>query len=147
MELAARRMTRDDWHWISEWFSDPTLDRELGPLDEEWLDYVLCEEDGVQLVVADENGPVALVGCVWDPRGAEHGITDLAIDPRRRRSGLGGPVVAAVLSWPGHPPTTGWIAFVDPGNDPALRFFPAIGWRDEGPDGEMRRFARAVPAA
>lgn len=45
--LAARLMTRADWPWIQRWYEDETLDRELGPLDDEWLEYVLATHSGV----------------------------------------------------------------------------------------------------
>jgi GNAT superfamily N-acetyltransferase len=140
-----RRFARPDWPWVRRWFEDETLDRELGPLDTEWLEHVLAERDGVELVVEDGAGsPVALVGVVWDPDGAEHAITDLAVAPDLRRTGVGRTALTEVLGWAGHPPTTGWIAFVDPENAAAFAFFTALGWAYQGVDGEMHRFHRAV---
>ncbi|MFI5435157.1 GNAT family N-acetyltransferase [Rhodococcus baikonurensis] len=146
--LAARLMTRANWPWIQRWYEDETLDRELGPLDDEWLEYVLATHSGVQLVVLDGVDPVALVGCAWDPNGHEHGITDLAIDPRRRRNGLGRATIDCVRSWPEHPPTTGWVAFVDQGNEPAYRFFSELGWAHRGLDADgMHHFATGATKA
>ncbi|MFF8818163.1 GNAT family N-acetyltransferase [Leucobacter sp. NPDC015123] len=171
----ARRMVRDDWEWIHQWFEDETLNTELGPLDNEWLEHVLTENDGVELVIEAAHpatgklAPIALVGVVWgapeaDPRaggGAEdavtgdraaetgHAITDLAIDPARRGFGLGRTAINATMAWPDHPATDSWIAFVDQENEGARRFFEAIGWTYEGLDGEgddaMHRFATHAP--
>lgn len=139
--LRVRPMARSDWRWISDWFRDPELDRRLGPIDDEWLEHVLSDHDGVQLVVADHQGqPAALVGCVWDRSGDEHAITDLAVHPRRRRSGLGRQAVTATIAWAGHPPARRWIAFVEVDNPPAFEFFSAIGWRHQGLDDGMHRF-------
>lgn len=139
MEL--RRLTREDWSWVQEWFQDEELDDELGPLDEEWLDYVLEQQDGVQLVAVEDGEPVALVGCVWSPDGRErHGITDIAVSPRHRRSGLGRRAAAAVTGWAGHPSGGGWMAFVDPENENAFAFFHALGWTFRGLDDSMYRF-------
>lgn len=140
--LAIRRMVRGDWTWIAAWFADPVLDRELGPLDDDWLEYVLAEAEGAQLVLSDADGPVALVGCVWDPDGIEHGITDIAVDPARRGERIGRRAVDAVVAWPGHPAGERWVAFVDPENLAAFRFFTALGWRHEGRDDLMERFVR-----
>lgn len=140
--LTVRRMVRGDWPWISAWFADPVLDRELGPLDDDWLEYVLAEAEGAQLVLSDAGGPVALVGCVWDPDGAEHGITDIAVDPARRGDGIGRRAIDAAVAWPGHPASERWVAFVDPENAAAFRFFTALGWRHEGRDDLMERFVR-----
>lgn len=140
--ISVRPIERTDWQWISDWFTDETLDRELGPLDAEWLAYVLAETQGAQLVCLDHaDEPVALIGCVWDPEGEEHGITDLAVNPHRRGEGIGRSALAAALAWEEHPPARQWVAFVDLENEPAKRFFAAIGWTHEGrDDDDMERF-------
>ncbi|MGO2139189.1 MAG: GNAT family N-acetyltransferase [Leucobacter sp.] len=166
----ARRMVRSDWEWVQRWFEDETLDKELGPLDNEWLEHVLSETDGVELVIeaahpaTGQRAPIALVGVVWGvpetdaavdgadapdaPAGATetgHAITDLAIDPERRGFGLGRIAIDATMAWGDHPATDSWIAFVDQENEGARLFFEAIGWEYEGLDGEgddaMHRFA------
>lgn len=152
--VVARRFERADWEWIQRWFTDETLDRELGPLDDEWLEHVLSELDGVQLVIEGAHpstgllSPIAVVGVVWGEPDQGHAITDLAIDPHRRGYGLGRTAIDATLAWPEHPPTTSWFAFVDTENTGAHAFFSAIGWRYEGLDGEgdeaMHRFATDV---
>lgn len=143
--LDVRRVMRADWGWIAAWFGDEELDRRLGPLDEEWLDHVLSVSDGVQLVITAADGaPVGLVGCAWDPAGGAHAITDLAVCPWRRRSGLGRRVLASVLTWEGHPPTQQWIAFVDPDNRPAFDFFTSAGWHLDGLDEGMHRFSQKL---
>lgn len=139
--LTVRTMTRDDWSWVAEWFQDDVLDRELGPLDEDWLEHVLTDESGVQLVVTDRTRPAALIGCAWDPHNVEHAITDIAVDPLRRGAGLGRRALDAVIAWPLHPPARRWIAFVDRDNAAAHRFFTAIAWRDDGVDDDMHRFS------
>jgi GNAT superfamily N-acetyltransferase len=137
-------MVRADWVWISEWFQDPVLDRELGPLDAEWLEYVLAQTEGAELVLRSADGrPAALLGCVWDSAGLGHGITDISVDPARRGQGLGRLAVEAALAWPEHPPAERWIAFVDPENRAAFGFFTALGWDHEGRDELMERFARS----
>ncbi|MEI3843456.1 MULTISPECIES: GNAT family N-acetyltransferase [Microbacterium] len=157
--LTVRRFRRSDWGWAQRWFEDETLDRELGPLDEEWLDHVLTETDGVELVVEEPGAgsgtgaPVALIGIVWG--GADHGapdlphaITDLAVDPTRRGSSLGRRALDAALAWPGHPSNDTWVAYVDQENPGAFAFFTAVGWshrgldRDPSDEDAMHRFTR-----
>lgn len=137
-----RPMVRSDWHWISGWFRDAELDCRLGPVDEEWLEHALADRDGVQLVLEDGDGrPVALVGCVWDRSGVEHGITDLAVNPQLRGLGIGREAVTSTLAWAWHPAAKHWIAFVDVDNAAAFNFFSAIGWSPEGVEDGMRRFS------
>ncbi|MEE6170356.1 MULTISPECIES: GNAT family N-acetyltransferase [unclassified Mycolicibacterium] len=140
--LRAREMTRRDWQWVEQWFRDAELDQRLGPLDEEWLEHVLSDREGVQLVVESVSGtPVALAGCAWDPVGSSHGITDLAVCPWMRRFGIGQRALKSVLEWSGHPPTKRWVAFVDPDNHAAQAFFSAIGWHPDGIEDGMHRFS------
>lgn len=151
----ARRMVREDWEWIQRWFEDETLNRELGPLDDEWLEHVLADTEGVQLVIESAHpstgqlAPIAVVGVAWGDGEHGHGITDLAIDPARRGFGLGRSAIDATIAWPEHPETESWIAFVDTDNTGARSFFTAIGWTYEGLDGEadeaMHRFATSAP--
>ncbi len=136
-----RPMVRSDWRWISDWFRDAELDRRLGPVDEEWLEHVLSDRDGVQLVLEDDERPVALVGCVWDRSGVEHGITDLAVNPQLRHSGIGREAVTSTLAWAQHPAAKRWIVFVDADNAAAFSFFSAIGWSQQGIDDGMHRFS------
>jgi ribosomal protein S18 acetylase RimI-like enzyme len=143
--LEVRRVARADWGWISEWFSDAELDRRLGPLDEQWLEHVLSDREGVQLVVESGKGvPVALIGCAWAPDGLGHVVTDIAVNPRLRRSGIGRQALASAITWDAHPPTKDWIAFVDPDNDTAFSFFSAIGWSYKDLEDGMHRFCLEV---
>lgn len=66
--MRIRRMVRADWQWIAPWFDDDELCHRLGPLDEEWLEHVLAEHEGVQLVVTDIDGaPIGLAGVRGTP--------------------------------------------------------------------------------
>lgn len=138
---ALRPVVRSDWPWIQRWFQDPELNLRLGPMDEDWLQHVLQERDGVELVAQSPDGtPFALVGLDWLRPGLVV-ITDLAVDPGRRGRGLGRQALDAVLAWPGAPAPARWITFVDPTNPAAAAFFVRCGWACDGPDGEMIRYS------
>lgn len=140
-ETTAVRMLRaSDWGWLSRWFTDPDLANELGPLDAEWLEHVLNDSEGVQLVVEDGAGrPLATVGCTWDPTGHSHIITDIAVDPLLRRRGVGRRALDAAIRWPRHPKTGMWTAFVHIDNHAARAFFTALGWTHADTSDEMDR--------
>lgn len=152
-ELRVRPMRAEDWGWIQEWFADPKLNAELGPLDEEWRDYVLGDESGVELVVSAPAAdgepageqPVALVGCVWETVDHPHTVSDLAVDPARRGQGIGRRALATALTWAGHPGGETWVSFVDLGNPEAHAFFTALGWENRGVSEEMTEFTTVVP--
>lgn len=138
-----RRFTRADASWADGWFADEVIDRALGPYDEEWYAHVMSDTSGAQLVVEQRESVTALVGVVWGAAHERHVITDLAVNPNRRREGLGRVALDAVRAWPGHPPCAGWTAFVEPDNQAAAAFFRGVGWTDEGMDDGMRRFVSA----
>lgn len=140
--MQLRVIARDDWPWIQRWFED----EELGPLDEDWLDHVLHADDGVQLVGLQGDAPVALIGCAWSPEaGGLHAITDIAVSPVLRGTGVGRGALAAAVAWEGHPPARGWMAFVVQENESAFGFFTALAWTYRGLDDAMHRFE--LPAA
>ncbi|MEY9333835.1 RimJ/RimL family protein N-acetyltransferase [Pseudomonas protegens] len=139
--MKLRRLIREDWAWIQDWFKDPQLNQELGPLDQEWLDAVMNEDNGIQLVAIEDNQPVALIGCAWHPAPHElHGITDIAVSPAYKKQGLGRNALYETIKWSGHPPCSGWVAFVSPQNAEAEAFFSSVGWKYTGLDDEMHRF-------
>lgn len=137
-EISLRPFKRADWAWLQVWFQDEITNQELGPLDEEWLEHVLSDRRGVQLVAETQGQPVAIIGVTWgienDP---PHAITDLAVHPDKRRRGFGLQSVQAVIGWPGHPMTNKWIAFVELRNKPAQEMLTALGWREFENDGKM----------
>jgi GNAT superfamily N-acetyltransferase len=138
--LFVRRFVAADWPWVQRWFDDPILNRALGPLDEDWVRHVTSDPEHVQLVLETEERPIALVGVAWDPDGRSHVITDFAVDPKERRTGLGRRALEASTTGYDHPPARGWIAFVDPDNAKAAAFFLAVGWVDQGMSEGMRQF-------
>lgn len=140
-QITLRRVFRTDWAWISAWFEDEWLNRELGPMDEEWLEHVLSDKDGVELVAQDSARPVGLVGIKWATlKNPCHGVTDLAINPSMRRQGLGRAVLSAAMNWHGHPNTDKWVAYVDSNNKPPAALLKSLGWAETSSENNMRKF-------
>lgn len=141
MEL--RTFSLDDWPWVQEWFQDALLDRELGPMDTDWLDAVLAERNGIQLVATTEDRPVALIGCAWgSDQDQSHYITDIAVAPFMRGQGVGTQALELVTAWPGHPPIGKWTAFVNPRNIPAQSLLRKNNWQAVGVSDGMITFER-----
>lgn len=140
-QLRLRAVRRDDWPWIQHWFEDGWLNRELGPIDESWLEHVLGENDGIQLVAEQRGHPVGLVGVLWGTTDKPfHVITDLAVDPAQRRTGLGRRVLYDVMAWNDHPQTEKWVAYVATNNHLAAEFLASSGWIEDDHPTNMRRF-------
>ncbi|KKC31754.1 hypothetical protein WH91_17735 [Devosia psychrophila] len=143
MEL--RKFLASDWPWVEKWFQDAQLDRELGPMGTDWLDAVLAERNGVQLVATVETKPVALIGCVWgDAEHPSHYITDIAVDPDLREQGIASRALHLVSDWPGHPPTAKWTAFVASRNIPAQGLLRKSLWSHAGSSDGMLKFEKSA---
>jgi ribosomal protein S18 acetylase RimI-like enzyme len=143
MEL--RLFSADDWSWVQEWFQDTLRDRELGPMDTDWLDVVLSERNGVQLVATVQTKPVALVGCLWGTdQHPSHYITDIAVAPSLRGQRLAPQVLQQVIAWSGHPPTAKWTGFVNPRNFQAQSVLRKDLWQEVGTSDGMLQFEKST---
>lgn len=114
-------------------------------MDTDWLDAVLAETNGVQLVTTIQSEPVALTGCIWgNDQHPSHCITDIAVLPALRGQGLASRVLEQVLDWPGHPPVDKWTAFVNPRNAEAHSLLRKCLWHEVGTSNGMIRFEKSV---
>jgi GNAT superfamily N-acetyltransferase len=146
-DLTLRHIAKTDWSWLEEWFRDPWLNRDLGPMDRDWLAHVLEDRGGVQLVAETGVGPAALIGVTWAERGRPyHVVTDLAVAPAQRRKGVGRASLTACLAWDGHPPTQHWRGYVARQNPAPAHLLATMGWTEIAPMGALRSFQWASPA-
>ena len=100
MNLEFRWFQKDDFSEYAGWFSDPELNRWLGPMDEEWLAAVLkeAETDGETWAVFRSVELVAVLETAFHPEQRNlAAITGLAVKPQRKRQGLGKAALAQVL--------------------------------------------------
>ena len=142
--MEIREFLAGDWSWVQEWFQDALLDRELGPMDRDWLDAVMAERNGVQLVGTIDRKPVALIGCVWGTdQHPSHYLTDIAVAPSMRGQGLASKALQLVIAWPGHPSTAKWTAFVNPRNTPAQSLLRKNLWEEVGTSDGMLQFEKS----
>jgi len=140
-DIQLRSVRRDDWEWIQKWFRDERLNNELGPIDEAWLEHVLGEKDGVELIAEENGSPVAIIGVLWGTKeNPFHVVTDIAVHPKLRRRGIGRRVLTSVLTWPEHPSTSEWIAFISKENNEAVSFLKSLGWVKNGIENLMVRY-------
>lgn len=141
-----RTLTDSDFGWLSTWFRDRMLDREVGPFSLTWFTSILSENDTVNLVVeSDIHGPVAVVRCLWATREHDpHVVAFIAVRPDLRRTGAGTRALTTALTWPGHPRTSHWVAVVLARNVPAAVFFLSCGWAFHGVTHSVHLFALKV---
>ena len=126
------------------WYSDPTLAKVLGYVDEEWLHYILTDNKSREYAALQDGQLVGVVGLELPEATAHHiAITDIAVHPERRRSGIGTQILQQLPRVITPRPGGGWLAYVDRHNDAAQRFFARNGWSASNEAGDdMIRFLK-----
>ncbi len=135
MEL--RPFLREDFETYSTWFSDQILNRELGPLDDAWLNSTLSDPGRATFCVQEHARLIAVVGlCLPDRDHRICVITEFAVLPVSRRQGIGRRALSLLVASYPLPGDARWAAYVMKDNGPARLFFLAQGWSlDDGPPG------------
>ena len=101
MNLEFRPFQKEHFSEYASWFSDPELNRHLGPMDLEWLQAVLSqpESQGVTWAVFREMELVAVVETAFDEdHRLPAAIPALATKPRLRRQGIGSSTLQTILA-------------------------------------------------
>ena len=86
--MEIRPFEREDFDAYLSWFVDSDLNRELGPMDEEWLTYVMNEQPRKEFSFLEGGILIAVIGTELPMQGNfTWYITNIAVDPSRRRQG------------------------------------------------------------
>ena len=127
--MEIRFFRESDFETFADWFADEKLNAELGPIDQEWLDYILAEEPPSQFACLINNELVAVVGICHAKNETDNHfvITDIAVAPKLKRTGLGSKALREVINRVN--PTHSWLAYVDHENVQAHHFFQSQGWK------------------
>jgi len=130
MEL--RPFLKEDFDTYCTWYADPDLNRELGPMDNEWLEYVLNESPPKEFSFFEDGSLVAVIGTEAPETGEDSTwyITAIAVNPAMKRKGIGKRALQLLLehhSARDNPPKA-WIAWVSLNNSVAKFFFTELGW-------------------
>lgn len=101
MNLELKPFAPERFAEYASWFADPDLNRQLGPLDEEWLELTVSggEEPGDETWAVFRGGEfVAVVEALIDPRDQSYAIASVATKPALRRQGIGSAALRHVLA-------------------------------------------------
>lgn len=127
-----RPFQRRDFDEFRSWFIDPLLQKTLGPMDEEWLEYVLAESPPAQFSFFVDDSLVAVIGISFPVQ--EHPyfvVTDVAVLPAKRRQGIAAKAISLLqdsfvdTEFCNHQ----WHACVEPDNSGGKAFFDSLGWQ------------------
>ena len=101
MDFELKRFQQEHYAEYASWFTDPELDRHLGPIDRERLDAVLSQAEaaGVTWAIFRHRDLVAVVETLFDPENPfAAAITAIAVKPSLRRQGIGTSVLQLILA-------------------------------------------------
>ncbi|MDN6858487.1 GNAT family N-acetyltransferase [Pseudomonas sp. CAN2814] len=127
--MQIRPFQAEDFPPYESWFADPVLYAQLGPMDRYWLEQVLSDADKALYSILRGDLLVAVVGvCLPTPAHPYYFVTDLAVRPELRGTGVGRAVMALVMNRAELQSSPLWRASVRPDNRGALAFLIKLGW-------------------
>lgn len=146
--LEFRPFSRADYRAYQGWFINKDIDTALGPIDEEWLEYILRPHEGPEYAVYRADLLVAVVGLFLSDRDPAYSvITDLAVNPNLFGQGIGSAVLLRLYELHPLAPGNRWVAYVAARNNGAQRFFLRNGYGQEASDdAQLLAFSKSVAA-
>jgi GNAT superfamily N-acetyltransferase len=129
---------------VEPWLTGPGLSLPSGRAQRDWPQRLLADTR-IVAGIAEANGRE--VGFVRLDCGPDM-VAELTmvIAPDCRRCGLGRAMFEAALRQAGRRGIRRFLALVDIGNQPALQFFAALGFENDGVIGDRVRMSRIVHA-
>ena len=127
--LTFSKFKAEDFPEYKLWYKDALLNRELGPMDNEWLEHVLKETDGCEYSVFRDDELIAVVGIKYPvEQYPDYYLTDFAMKPDLRYQGIGSEVLQELMKLHPLKPGQSWKAVVNQRNEKAAAFFKKHGW-------------------
>jgi GNAT superfamily N-acetyltransferase len=131
MNLEFKRFQGEYYSEYASWFVDLELNRQLGPMDNDWLEAVLSEPESEGFTWAVFRGAelVAVVEVIFGPNTqAPTVIASVAVRPDLRRQGLGTAVLQKILSLGQIKGRVEHRAYVSFENQAARRYMEKLGF-------------------
>ena len=129
MKLKFQKFKAKDFKEYKSWFQDADLNRELGPMDQEWIDYTLKEKDGQTYGVFSKGKLVAVAEVKFpNPEHTYYVITSIAVKPSLRKKGIGSQVLQELVKLHSLKKNQYWKAFVNTKNKTAKLFLEKNAW-------------------
>ncbi|MBX2816912.1 MAG: GNAT family N-acetyltransferase [Saprospiraceae bacterium] len=130
MELQLRRFLEKDFVEYQHWFKDETMNKALGPMDDDWLRYVMEDENGIQIAIHSQETLISVIGIVPpEKEGGPFVISGFAVNPVVQNLGYGTASLHLLLKEFALQHVSQWICYVASENDVARHFFQKNGWR------------------
>lgn len=132
MGLCFERFQREYYLEYASWFSDPELNYQLGPMDEDWLSAVLDQEEdeGITWAIFLNLEMVGVVETWFDPqKRLPVGITGIAVKPAGRRQGLAKAILEKLLWNHYSRGIQSHCAYIKKNNEASRHLFEGLGFK------------------
>ena len=129
MGITLEKFRNEHYEEYRSWFEDEAL-KYLGHVDQAWLDHILNDKSGEELVAKIEGKMVGVVGVTFpDKEHSYYVITNLSVSPVMQNKGIGSNIVDALMRRYTLHENEYFMSYVDVHNDPAKNFFLNLGWK------------------
>ena len=114
------------------WYLNEETQKYLGFVDKEWLDHILNDTTGEELVALEDDKLLGVVGITFPVKeNPTYVITNIAVSPEKRGCGIGKQIIIKVIHRYRLQEGEYWKTFIDPSNIGAINFFEKLGWKEE----------------
>jgi N-acetylglutamate synthase-like GNAT family acetyltransferase len=136
-----QKFSARDFKTYKAWFKDKTLQKTLGYIDKEWLDYILTDQTGIEYSVFQNQQLIGVIGLNY-PNETEKSyvISNIALQPNLKNRGLGSKMLKAFMQKITLKPEEYWVSYVENFNFNAQHFFEKNGWTKINEVDEMIRY-------
>ena len=142
IQVELREFKRTDNIEYSSWFTDPSINKHLGPAwNSAELDQILREDPVAVLSAFHANEMVGVVALAFpDKEYPAYGITGVAVKPQAQRRGIGTATLSALQYYYRTPQGQEWVSFININNASAGKFMEKQGWKQAGVENDMYRY-------
>ena len=138
-----REFERTDNVEYTSWFSDPSMNKYMGPAwSSEELDQIFDEEPPSVFSALHRGELIGVVSLALPNNiNSSFGVTGVAVKPQKQRQGYGAKMLDALQSYFNTPKGQEWIGFISINNSSAQHFIEKQGWKKGGVENEMYRYS------
>lgn len=139
--LLFKKFSEEHFTEYQSWFSDDELKTALEGVDEEWLDHIINNEEGLDYAIFERDKMIGVVGLLFPTeKNSFYVLSNIAVHPEWKNKGKGSRILSDLFQQK-EISTEDWICFVAIDNISAHCFFEKNNWnKEEAIEDEMYCF-------
>jgi len=143
--LLFKKFAEEHFQEYQSWFKDKELKTALGGVDEEWLNHILHNEEGIDYAVFENEKMIGVVGVLFPTeKNPYYVLTNIAVHHDLKNMGKGAKILECLFQQKDFK-SNYWLCYVAIENISAQRFFKKNHWiKNELVENEMYCFKLKV---